>query len=181
MKFLPAQLSWIWRMSKQKCHPLKYFPLECNLIPAASYRATNGFTFQIINIMNGILTWFDGNSSFRNLCIILSDLRFHNTFQFVKYGASAWFFSLLSAQNEVNEICIGNSMICSDIWHKYDGWYFETVTYYSCYIFLCIIHIIHIVIHFISDNFEIPQVVFMPNIWYKSCYYLFILLPAKGL
>ena len=28
-------------------------------------------------------------------------------------------------------------------------------------------------------NFEISQVVFMPNITYKSCYYLFILLPAK--
>ena len=39
--------------------------------------------------MNGILTWFDYNSSFRNLRIILSDLRFHNTFQFVKYGALA--------------------------------------------------------------------------------------------
>ena len=38
------------------------------------------------------LTWFDCNSSFRNLRIILSDLRFHNTFQFVKYGASAKFF-----------------------------------------------------------------------------------------
>ena len=22
-------------------------------------------------------------------------------------------------------ICIGNSMICSDIWHKYHKWYFE--------------------------------------------------------
>ena len=54
--------------------------------------AINGFTFQIMTnnqFMNGILTWFDGNSSFRNLRIILSDLRFHNTFQFVKYGASA--------------------------------------------------------------------------------------------
>ena len=39
------------------------------------------------------------------LRIILSDLRFHNTFQFVKYGASAqFFFSLLLAQNEVNEL-----------------------------------------------------------------------------
>ena len=37
----------------------------------------------------GILTWFDGNSFFRNLQIILSDIRFHNTFQFVKYDASA--------------------------------------------------------------------------------------------
>ena len=41
--------------------------------------------------MNGILTLIDCNSSFRNLRIILSDLRFHNTFQFVKYGASAKF------------------------------------------------------------------------------------------
>ena len=60
--------------------------------------------------MNGILTWFDFNSchsSFRNLRIILSDLRFYNTFHFVKYGASAQFFisERLSAQNEVNEPC----------------------------------------------------------------------------
>ena len=41
--------------------------------------------------MNGIavLNWFDCNSSFRNRRIFLSDLRFHNTFQFVKYSASA--------------------------------------------------------------------------------------------
>ena len=25
------------------------------------------------------------------------------------------------------EICIGNSMICSDIWHKYHEWYFGIV------------------------------------------------------
>ena len=25
-------------------------------------------------------------------------------------------------------ICIGNSMICSDIWHKYHEWYFKIVT-----------------------------------------------------
>ena len=34
--------------------------------------------------MNGILPWLDSdscNSSFRNLRIILSDLRFHNTLQ----------------------------------------------------------------------------------------------------
>ena len=31
------------------------------------------------------------------------------------------------------------------------------------------------------DNFEISRVVLMPNITYKSCNYLFILLPAKGL
>ena len=63
--------------------------------------------------MNGILTWFDSNSSFRNLLIILSDLRFHNLFQFVKYGASAlfFFFSLLLAQNEVNELLPVNSLL----------------------------------------------------------------------
>ena len=39
------------------------------------------------------------------LRIILNDLRVYNTFQFVKYGASAkFYFSLLSAQNEVNEL-----------------------------------------------------------------------------
>ena len=58
-------------------------------------------------------------------------------------------------------ICIGNSRICSDIWHKYHKWYFEIVI--------------------IWDNFEISRVVFMQNITYKSCCYLFILLPAKGL
>ena len=45
--------------------------------------------FKNNQFMNGILTWFDCNSSFKNLRIILSDLRFHITFQFVKYGASA--------------------------------------------------------------------------------------------
>ena len=27
----------------------------------------------------------------------------------------------------MEKICIGNSMICRDIWHKYHEWYFETV------------------------------------------------------
>ena len=27
-------------------------------------------------------------------------------------------------------ICIGNSMICSDIWRKYHEWYFEIITRY---------------------------------------------------
>ena len=31
----------------------------------------------------------------------------------------------------------------------------------------------------IWGNFEISQVVFMPNITYNSCYYLFILQPEK--
>ena len=96
--FLP-----VWKMSKWKFPPLKYFPFhriqkiavkfhrsfECNLIPATSYRGDKRVHFSNNQFMNGILTWFDCNSSFRNLRIILSDLRFHNTFQFVKYGASA--------------------------------------------------------------------------------------------
>ena len=36
--------------------------------------------FQSRSFKNGILTWLDYNSSFRNLRIILSDLRFRNTF-----------------------------------------------------------------------------------------------------
>ena len=74
------------------------------LIPATSYRSDKRVHFQMINLMNGILTWFDCNSSFRNLRIILSDLRFHNKFQFVKYVLQPIFFSLLLAQNEVNEL-----------------------------------------------------------------------------
>ena len=62
-------------------------------------------------------------------------------------------------------ISIGNSMICSDFWHKYLEWYFEIVIQASE----------------IWDNFERSWVVFMPNITYKSCYYKFILLPKKGL
>ena len=59
-------------------------------------------------------------------------------------------------------------MICSDIWHKYHEWYFEIVTGEKAS-------------EICGDNFEISRVVFMPNILYKSCYYLLILLPAKGL
>ena len=33
----------------------------------------------------------------------------------------------------------------------------------------------------VRDYFEISRVVFIPNITYKSCYYLFILLLVKGL
>ena len=33
----------------------------------------------------------------------------------------------IKIKNEVNasDICIGNSMICSDIWHKYYEWHFS--------------------------------------------------------
>ena len=71
---------------------------ECNLIPATSYRSDKRVHFSNNQFVNGILTWFDCNSSFRNLPIILSDLRFHKVFHFVKYGASTYFFSLLSYQ-----------------------------------------------------------------------------------
>ena len=35
--------------------------------------------------------------------------------------------SLACFQLQLYDICKGNSMICSDIWHKYHKWYFETV------------------------------------------------------
>ena len=56
-----------------------------------------------------------------------------------------------------HNICIGNNMICSDIWHKYQEWYFKIVTlnFTSRYA------------SEIWDNFEIARVVFMPNITYK--------------
>ena len=59
-----------------------------------------------------------------------------------------------NSEDSSGVISIGNSMICSDISR------------------LLIV---------IWDNFEISRVVFMPNFTYKSCYYLFILLPAKVL
>ena len=49
---------------------------ECNLIPATSYSSDKRVHFSNNQFMNGILTWFDCNSSFRKLRIILSDLRF---------------------------------------------------------------------------------------------------------
>ena len=61
----------------------------------------------------GILTWFDRNSSFRNLGIILSDLRFHNTFQFVKYGASAWFFPVFGTERSQRAFTSKFLIICS--------------------------------------------------------------------
>ena len=65
---------------------------ECNLIPATSYRSDKRVHFLNNQFMNGILTWFDCNSSFRNLRIILSDLRFHNTSCLVR---EMWYFSLI--------------------------------------------------------------------------------------
>ena len=43
-----------------------YRSFECNLIPATSYRSDKWVHFSNNQFMNGILTWFDCNSSFRN-------------------------------------------------------------------------------------------------------------------
>ena len=60
-------------------------------------------------------------------------------------------------------------MISSDIRHKWNECFFEIV----------IDNFTSRLASEIWDNFEISQEVFMPNITYKSCYYLFILLPKK--
>ena len=51
----------------------------------------------------------------------------------------------------MNVISIGNSMICSDIWHKYHKWYFKIV----------IRNFTSRQASEIWDNFEISRVVFM--------------------
>ena len=68
-------------------------------------------------------------------------------------------------------ISIGNSMICSDIWHKYHEWYFK------------LLYVISGAVRRVKfeTNFEISQVIFTPNITYNSCYYLFKLHPARDL
>ena len=56
-----------------------------------NYSSDKQVHFSNNQFMNGILTRLDCNinSSFRNLQIILSDLHFYSTFQFMKYGSSA--------------------------------------------------------------------------------------------
>ena len=84
----------------------KIYPsFECNLIPATNYRGDKQVHFSNNQFMNGIVTWFDCNFSFRNLRIILSDRRFHNTFQFVKYGASAYFFHYFRYRTKSTSFC----------------------------------------------------------------------------
>ena len=39
----------------------------------------------------------------------------------------AAFIPLGWIREQPRDICVGNSMICSDIWHKYHKWYFEIV------------------------------------------------------
>ena len=65
-------------------------------------------------------------------------------------------------QENSSDISIGNSVICSDIWQKNMFWKL----------------LFYVTAHEIWDNFEISWMVFLPNMPYKSCYYLFILLPA---
>ena len=87
-------------------------------------------------------------------------------------------FQTKIAQHEVQlpllpTICIGNSMICSDVKHKYHEWYFEIVMLYTKF------H--EPLSEWNLRQFEILQVAFMPNITYKSCYYLFTLTLRKSL
>ena len=59
-----------------------------------------------------------------------------------------------SCSSIIDVICIGNSMNCSDIWHKYHLWYFKIISNFS-----------PLTAHEISyKNFEISLVVFMPTI-----------------
>ena len=46
---------------------------------------------------------------------------FIGLFQFFTFQDVSWIFWKYVL------FCIGNSMICSDIWHKYHGWYFKIV------------------------------------------------------
>ena len=76
---------------------------------------------------------------------------------------SALQFILRHFSTVSNCISIGNSMIRSDIWPKYHESYFKIVVrnFKSRYA------------SEIWDNFEISQVLFMPNITYKSCYHCY--------
>ena len=60
-------------------------------------------------------------------------------------------------------VSIGNSMICSDIWHKNYELYFKIFCTF-----------------FVRVKCE-TILKYMPNITYKLCCYLFILLPANSL
>ena len=66
-------------------------------------------------------------------------------------------------------VSTGNNTVCSDIWHEYHERYFETVKR----------NFTSRLASEILDNFEISAMIFMPNITYKSCYYLFILATTR--
>ena len=69
-----------------------------------------------------------------------------------------------------NYICIGNSMICSDIWYKYHKWYFKIVI---CNFMSCLRPVKF------ETILKYHKCYFMPNIMHKSCYHLFILTTRK--
>ena len=72
--------------------------------------------------------------------------------QVVHWGM--WILTGAYGQFRVEWVCIGNSMISSDIWHKHHLWYFKIVSNFTR---LTAGEITH-------NNFEISLVVFMPNI-----------------
>ena len=65
-------------------------------------------------------------------------------------------------------------MICSDIWHKLLTT--SDISKLSYEILRTVRRV-----KFETVKFEISRMVFVPNITYKSCYYMFILLPSKVL
>ena len=61
-------------------------------------------------------------NSIINKCILFTYyIWLRNTRRFTKYVQKVKISSVHF------QICIGNSMICSDIWNKYHEWYFEIV------------------------------------------------------
>ena len=64
--------------------------------------------------------------------IIIIIILFYFTFSFIEYFFIG-LFQFFTFQDiswifwKYVLFCIGNSMICSDIWHKYHGWYFKIV------------------------------------------------------
>ena len=125
MKFLPAQFSWIWRMSKWKFHLLKYFPSH-RILKSCSQKftdhlnviwhrvqvteATNGFIFQMINSLNGILTWFDCIPPSQTCELFWAIFAFATLFSSWNKVHQPNYFSLLSVQNEVNELLLVKSL-----------------------------------------------------------------------
>ena len=104
-----------------------------------------------ISETDDFLSWFNGNMN-----------RVQEIFCYQKWSHLSRKECLASYRHRIVLVCTGNSMIiCSDIWHYNHDTDISKLLYV------------------IWDNFEISRVIFMPNITYKSSYYLFILLPAK--
>ena len=83
---------------------------ECNLIPGTSYRSDKWIHFSSNQFMNGILTWFGCNfpSETRNY----SERSLSQHFLVYEiWCTSLNIFSLLLAQNKVNELVPVNSLL----------------------------------------------------------------------